>query len=576
MLTELHIENYALIDETTISFTDGLNVMTGETGAGKSLVLDCLGLVLGGKASTDVIRTGCEYALIEAVFEISDIEPIAEILSNYGLFDDGETQLILSREINIAGKSKARIDGRLVPLQALSEIGECLVNIYGQHEHQLLTRPSRHIYLLDAFAGEKLNDILLEFKKIFSAWSANGDLLFKLSQDKDKSFSRLELLKFQVDEIDSIMLEPGEDEKLESERKILSNFDKIEKAMSASYACLSDGIDENQTSVSSLLKETSSSMKQLRGIDLQIDEMCESVEAIASDLDDLSRKIRNYLEDMDPSYAHRLNEVADRLNDLSIVKKKYGGTLDAVLSYKEEAIQEIEKSDYSDENLSKLSKLYEEQSRTLVKLASSLREARLEAARKLCLEIEREMTDLSMNEAKFDVKIDDISGKTLVSGEFGEISVNNLGMDSVEFLLSANQGEPLKPLAKIASGGELSRIMLAMKCALVSSDIVSTMVFDEIDSGVGGRTATSVAIKLKNISKNRQCIVVTHLAQIACRADNHIVVSKSSLNGRTLAQVTKLGYDDKVEEIARMASGANLTDASYENARQMLLDGQNS
>jgi len=571
VLSELHIKNYVLIEEKTISFREGLNVITGETGAGKSLILDCINLALGGKASFDMVRNGCDSAYIEAIFEGPYGNDLYRMLDEVGIITSDEDILILSREISVNGRSRCRINGQTVTCNVLTQVGEYLVNIYGQHEHQVLARPTSHLSILDGFAGHEVIDVLNRYISEFDKWINILNQLKTLKSDENEYKRQQDFLSFQCEEIESANLSVGEDELLEDEKNRLSNCDKLINELQRTYGLIYDSSRGDFITATDLISEGIKSVGSVLRYDSNLSKVHELMSDSLEQLSEASSMISKYLDEMefDPQ---RLEFVEERLSIISKLKRKYGGSIADILSFAAECRSKLDQIENFDQRSTELEKQYKNLSLSLLELSNFLTEERKKVALRLENAVVKELEELCMTGVRFKVEIRPLSsGNDLLSDENGEaLKVIQTGKDDIEFMFSANIGEPLRPLAKIASGGELSRIMLGIKAALASSNVIPTMIFDEVDQGVGGRTANAVADKLVKISKGRQSIVVTHLAQIACVADYHLNVVKNNNDGKTTVEIKDLNYEEKVNEIARMMGGKELTTVTLEAAREML------
>ncbi|HHV63043.1 MAG TPA: DNA repair protein RecN [Firmicutes bacterium] len=590
MLLELHVKNFALIDELSLEFAPGLNILTGETGAGKSIIIDALGLLLGGRASSDAIRSGAEAMYAEAVFAVDEGSPAHAALLDLGIETDGGT-VIVSREVTSSGRNRCRINDRTVTVATLSSIGDYLVDIHGQHEHQSLLSPSKHLDLLDNFGGDELLALRAEVASKFHTLQALKAELSGLLQDDRDKMQRLDLLRFQVGEIGEARLKRGEEEELARERSVLANAEKLFEQCSRAYVCLNGGDGGAGDGFQGMPARdlVALALSELRGasrIDSSLGGVVELLEDAAIGIEEAALRLRSYRDDLEFN-PERLAEIEDRLALIARLKRKYGDTVDAILEYKARVEAELGEIERSGERIEELKGEIGSLEADLGRLCATLSEARGRVARALEGEVMRELEALSMPGAVF--KVDIVQRESTGGIPFGtnadagagagagvdghggrRVEVNGKGADFVEFLLSANPGEEPRPLARIASGGELSRIMLAIKAVLAVHDEIPTMVFDEIDSGVGGRAAQAVAEKLVKVSKLRQVICVTHLPQIASMADIHFHISKEVSSDRTRTRVRKLAGDEQVTEIARMLAGNNLTDITLRHAEEML------
>ncbi|GAB4389660.1 MAG: DNA repair protein RecN [Thermodesulfovibrionales bacterium] len=543
MLKELRVRNYAIIQDLAVSFHPGLNVLTGETGAGKSIVVGALGLALGQRAYTEMIKTGAESASVEAFFDISG-HPALEALGIAG--DEG---IIVRRVVSSGGKSKAYVNDTMVSVQSLSDLGASLVDIHGQHEHQSLLHGDNQMRLLDYFGG--LEAERQAVAALFSEAQALERRISDLRQDARERAQRLDLLRFQAAEIEGAAPEPGEDARLENERSILANLQRLNELLEEAYSLLYSG--EGST-----VEKLSAAVARLREMSTMDSSVAEPLAALDSALpvvEDACISLRGLREsyDLDPA---RLEGIEERLDLLKALKKKYGDSIEEVLAYGERARAETKDLERSEEVSGGLEAELAEKRRELELAAAALSRGRREAARGLAARVKEELRGLALEKAEFSASVE-------------AAPVSSSGADSVEFLFSANAGEALKPLAKVASGGELSRIMLAIKSVLRGSGDVPVLIFDEVDAGIGGRTALNVARKLKELSVGSQVICITHLPQIAAAADRHLVVEKSSAAGGVSVAVREVTGGEREVEVARMLHG-KVTEASLRHAREII------
>ncbi|MEK6673243.1 MAG: DNA repair protein RecN [Nitrospirota bacterium] len=543
MLLQLKIKDFAIIDDLTIKFRPGLNVLTGETGAGKSIVVDAFGLALGERAQTDLIRTGRNETVIEAFLDIS-AHPVLERL---GIpLDDG---IILRRNLSSAGKSRAYINDTMINVQTLLEVGETLVDIHGQHEHQSLLSTDNQRTMLDAYA--KLTELRASFEKLFHEVQSIKGILSKFRSDLRERNERIELLRFQINEIDSAALKSGEKERLIEEKAILSNLAKLNELTDLAHSLLYSG----EGSVQDKLSSAHSAIKEISVIDNSAAEVLGLIEGARPLIDDAVISLRRYKDryDVDPN---RLEEIEDRLDLIKKFEKKYGEGIDSILQFRENAEKELEGLTLSDERLQDIEKTLTAKEMQLNEEALKLSLMRKEAAERLEAEVISALRELAIEKAEFRVAV-------------RECPISPAGIDNIEFLFSANKGEPPKPLSKTASGGELSRIMLALKETFAEVDKIPVLIFDEVDAGIGGRTAESVGISLKKLSKKHQVLCITHLPQIAAMADHHIVIEKAQKQDGVSVKVKEPSQREREEEIARMLSG-KITDISVKHAKELI------
>lgn len=565
MLSALQIRDFAIIDELEISFSKGLNVLTGETGAGKSIIINAVNMILGDKASDDLIRTSAKEGVVEALFDIAGNEELGERLREKGF--ESKTSMVVKRLISRGGKSRAFINGSLANLALLSAVGEEFLNIYGQHEHQNLQRQESHIDILDEFGGLMELRSLYQgrFRRLIQVKKELGDL-----KAYDARISReRELMTFQLGEIESANLHPGEDLTLSEERGVLTNAEKLlERSRGAEHILYA-----GENSAVERLNEVLERVRELVRIDSSVSPLVQSLESTIYQMEDVAHSLRSYGQKVEVN-PERLDEVEARLDEINRLKRKYGPTMNDILSFKGKVERELRGMATSKDRAGDLESEETELEEEILSLARGLSEKRSMIARRLEGEVEKELVDLGMGKARFRVRIDR-AGRGVAkeaSGDLriGEFRLNAKGKDEVEFLISPNIGEALKPLSKIASGGELSRIMLAMKTILAEMGAGQTLIFDEVDAGIGGATAEVVGRKLHALSRRHQVLCVTHLPQIACFADTHHVVSKRTREGRTITRVKRLEGDGIADEIARMLGGVRITPRTRAHAREMI------
>lgn len=574
MLVELHIRNFALIERIDIELAPGLNVLTGETGAGKSIVVDALQLALGGRASADVVRTGQEQANIVAVFRLPDGAPALTALEKMDLLDEADGgQVILRRDVLTAGRSRARINGHPVTVAQLQEIGERLVDVHGQHDHQSLLRTATQLELLDAYGGPPLLRLRRQFSQAWTTLVRAKRELAELRQDERERARRLDMARFQLDEIDGAALQADEEERLKEEEARLAHLGRLQQETARFYDALAGGVP-GEPAAGDVLQEAAHTVAELAQIDEELQDAAGLLEGAALQAREAAAALRSYAEGLDAD-PQALETVASRLALISDLKRKYGADVAEVLSFADGLRAELDALEKSDDREAQLSRLIDELEGTCRVAATELSAARRDAADRLELAVSAELEGLHMGPGRFRVALDRqaVSDGLEVDGQMWHASAS--GIDSVQFLLSANPGEPARPLARIASGGELSRVALALKRSLIEVDEVPTLVFDEIDAGIGGETAQAVARRLAAIGRHRQVISVTHLAQIAAIADHHLHVHKADEEDRTVSSVAVLDDETRIEEIARMLAGV-LTDKAVDNARELLSLAQKS
>jgi DNA repair protein RecN (Recombination protein N) len=563
MLRELTIRNLAVLEEAKVAFSAGLNVLTGETGAGKSIVIDALLLVRGARVQADLIRTGAETASVEAVFEVPPTGPVAAILDEAG-HAPADGQLVIKRELSRSGRHRVFVNDSAATVGLLERLGDVLVEIHGQHEHQRLMEPARQLDLLDRFAG--CEEARLRLGEGWRQWDTARSELARIRDEAREGARKEELYRWELSEIDAVQLRDGEEDELRGERRRLQNAERI-------YAGLQEVMDllqEDAQAAGARLGRATSLLRDLSRFDPDVGAPIEALEGAQAYVEDAVARARA-LRDRAVLDPDRLRLVDERLDAISGIKRKYGETAAAVSAYREEiarALDRIERHDaIVEETQAEVARASEAASRQ----GRELSETRAEAAPRLERLIQRELRTLGMDHARFRVTLrrETAGAEDLASGPDGW-RLGPRGAESAEFLLSANPGEELKPLAKVVSGGELSRTMLAIKTILAASEDVPSMVFDEVDAGIGGRVADAVGHKLRQTAAGRQVLCVTHLAPIAAYAEHHLLVDKRVAKGATKTTVTALVASGQVEEIARMLGGERITDASRRHARELL------
>jgi DNA repair protein RecN (Recombination protein N) len=581
MLVELHIRNFAIIDELHLRFSPGFNVVTGETGAGKSIIVDAVALLLGGKADAEMVRAGADRAEIEGHFalppatQVQDAEEgttLASILAAEGLEGEGDV-LILAREVRREGRTVGRVNGRAVSLSLLSDIGHRLVDIHNQGDHLSLLRVREHIALLDRYAG--LGDLRARVAAEVHALRQVRRELAALRQDERERARRIDLLTYQVEEIRAARLTPGEEDALLAERTRLANAEQLLTLTGEALQALEDETGEQPGAIDRL-GEAVHALSRLARIDGDRRGDLQAAEALADSLSDLARAVRHYRDSVEYN-PERLQEVEERLNLIYNLKRKYGDSIGEIIAYGEQAARELETVTHAGERIAELEQEEEKRLRAIGKLGAELSQARRAAGERLARAIEQELNDLRMAKARFGVDItwqDDPSGAYVPeASSFRRVAFDATGLDRVEFLVSANPGEPLRPLAKVASGGETSRLMLALKAVLSAADATPTLIFDEIDVGIGGRVGAVVGRKLWGLTRptaglGHQVLCVTHLPQLAAYGDMHLKVEKRISGERTTTVVTVLNGGDRLAELAAML-GAE-TEAARRSVAEML------
>jgi len=550
MLTQIQIKNFALIDDLSIRLGNGFNVLTGETGAGKSIIIDAITTILGERASTDLIRTGANRALVEAAFDLSDNPKAREKAIELG-FDVDDGLLLISRELASGGKSQSRINGRLSTLSMLKEITSGLIDVHGQHEHQTLLAVESHLDILDQWCGKEILELRAKVEELFSVLQGLKSELERLRKDERERARMLDLYEFQRSEIEAAKLTPGEDEELAAERIRLANAEKLHELASEVYTSISgSGMESGATD---MLSAALSQLQAMAALDDSISQVLQDLETALYAAEQAQAVVRDYRDEIEFN-PDRLAEVEERLDLIRTLKRKYGDSIEEIIAYSQKVAAKIDGLAHSEERSAELNESIKQAEDELMGVARKLSDKRKAGALKFAKAVESELADLAMAGTRFDVS-------------FAETAPGSRGIDQVEFVISPNPGEPLKPLAKIASGGEISRVMLALKTVMAGADRVPTLIFDEVDTGIGGLTAQILGQKLSAVAKTAQVICVTHLPQIASRADNHLSVEKILEGERTAIRVHEVEGESRVQEIARMLGGA---EAAEEHAREML------
>ncbi len=556
MLSLLHIENIAVISQADITFDQGFNVLTGETGAGKSIVIDSIGAIMGERTSRDLIRTGATSARVSALFQNLPALPWFE---EQGMGPDENGELLIERSIQADGKNACRVNGRPLLVTQLRELGRQLVNVHGQHDGQQLLDEECHLGYLDSFGGTQ--DVLEAFSTAYAQVRELRRERDKLQMDDGEKARRMDTLIYQIEELEKAELREGEDEELSQRREVLRNAERLTDAVDGAWQALTGG--EDGEGAVSLLMEAGNRLAQGGRYSEGLRELSEKAEQLRCDADDLAELVRDLRGTLD-FYPGELDEIEERLDRLYRLKKKYGGTVAEMLAYLDRCREELDAIQFSEDRINRLDKELEKALARAVKAGGELSARRHKAAQELAKRIQSELTQLDMPKVRFQVEF---APKDAPDG------MDATGMDTVRFLMSANLGEALKPINRIASGGELSRIMLALKNVLAETEQVSTLIFDEVDTGVSGRAAVKVARKLFEVSKGRQVLCVTHLPQIAAMGDVHFSVEKGEADGRTFTRVERLDRPRRREELARL-SGGQATAVMLEGAEELLATAQ--
>jgi DNA repair protein RecN (Recombination protein N) len=552
MLSELSITNFAIIESLSISFEKGLTVLTGETGAGKSIIIDAIHLLVGGRGSSDFVRHGEDRAEIEGLFLLENASTVYDKAQELGIKIEDD-MVVLRREITKSGKSVCRINGKLVTIAILREMGGSLVDIHGQHEHQELMDETKHLSLLDQFGSKQITKSLSEYEQIYAKYEQAIRKLKSLNDNEQQMAQRVDLYQFQLNEIVQAQLQLDEDEKLMDEKKQLSNFERIFESVQTSYNALKDeqkGLDW----ISLVMGE----METVAELNSEYKDMAEAVSNSYYMLEEVAGSLRSQLDNLEYD-PQRINEIEARLNEINGLKRKYGQTISGILEYGAKIEEELETLLNKETHIDQLKKEISSLKKDLIIEGNELTSLRKRLAGELTDAIHNELKQLYMQKTIFEAKIN--SGETFISKS---------GMDEIEFYLSTNPGEPLKPLSKIASGGELSRIMLALKSIFSKHQEITSIIFDEVDTGVSGRVAQAIAEKIHKVSTDSQVLCISHLPQVAAMADTHLYIEKETQDGRTKTKVKDLDHEGKIKEIGRMISGVEITDITKKHAQELL------
>ncbi|WP_334351866.1 DNA repair protein RecN [Companilactobacillus sp. HBUAS56257] len=553
MLKKLIINNFAIINKLQIDFKSGMTALTGETGAGKSIIIDALGLLVGSRSSIDFIRTGQEQLNVQGLFEVKSSSPIFAILTEYGINCD-DNQIIIKREINRKGRNVCRINNELVKTNVLRQVGKYLVEIHGQNQQQELLDEDNHINILDRFADDKFQNDLLTYSKLFATYQAKKNRLRTIQKNSQNLVQRIDMLKFQIEDIDSAKISAGEDDRLEDEKNQLSNFEKISSALQESYR----GLSENNVGVVDALGNVRDQLEEIMDFDKSYQELYDSVNGAYYQLQDNAATIADAIENLDFD-ENRLDNIQKRLITLDNLKKKYGPTLDEVIEFGQNAHDELSKIDIDDDTEQKLEAEIAAEQKELLNLGKELSKARHQTATNLEKSINRQLKDLYMPNARFSVAFksldDDMSSK---------------GIDQIQFNLKTNVGEDYKPLVKVASGGELSRVILAFEAIIAEKMNVETIVFDEIDTGVSGRVAQAIGDKIYKVSQFLQVLCITHLPQVAAMSDIQFEIKKETVKDKTETKVSLLNDLQRIEAISLMLAGTKVTDLTRKHAQELL------
>ena len=565
MLKTLLIKDYALIENIEVEFGKGLNIITGETGAGKSILIDAMGLLLGERASTEVVRRGSEKSIVEGVFETSANKKLEQLLSANEI--ECNSELIVRREVSLKGTNRCFLNDTPVTLNLIKEVGDLLVDLHGQHEHQSLLRAETHIEMLDDFAN--LEKQLQEFREVSKQLSVQSKERKELLQKESLLKEKRELFEYQIKEIDAISPQEGEEEKLSDELKILENSERLLSLTNEIY----NAVYENEQSVQDQIADVKNKIIELAKIDKSFEENLKEIESVVASLADISSSMRSYKDriDIDPKHLEVMRE---RLGTLNLLKKKYGGSIASVITHRKNIGDEFELAENFSQKIAQLEKQINELRKSCGTLAKKLSLERKNISKKIKKEIEDSLKYLGISDSVFEVKIineissDNSENFIIVDGK--NYKFNEYGYDNIEFFISTNAGEDPKPLVKVASGGEISRIMLGLKSILAKSDKLPILIFDEIDTGVSGRIAQKVGQVLKSLASFHQIIAITHLPQIAGLSDLHFAVEKKKAGDRVVSSIVILKGEERVKEVAKLMSGEKVTEAALNGARELM------
>lgn len=563
MIKTLEIKDYALIDRINVEFGKGLNVITGETGAGKSILIDAMGLLLGERASTEVVRKDAGKSIVEGIFDVEENKKVKKLLNENDI--DHNPELILRREISVKGTNRCFVNDTPVPLSLIKDLGNLLVDLHGQHEHQSLLRTETHIDFLDEFGDYA--DLLNSYRLCYDELINTKNELESLKERESTLKEKREIYSFQIKEIDSISPVNEEDEKLGEELMILENSEKLAGLTSETYSLLY----EDEKSVHELIVKVKNDLTRLAEIDKSFNESTNEAETILALVNDISSFIRSYKSNVDFKPEH-IDDIRERLGAISLLKKKYGGSIKSILEHRKSIGDKFDLADNISEKINYLQNGLLEQRKKAGILAFSISRKRIEASEKVKQGVEKYLMELGISQPNFQTKIINEAGEESNHLTFKNksFSCSARGVDKVEFFISTNSGEHPKPLAKVASGGEISRIMLSLKSTLAKNDKLPLLIFDEIDAGISGRIAQKVGNLLKELAAFHQIITITHLPQIASLTDHHYVVNKFTKDGRTVSSITKLADEEKVKEVAKLMSGEKLTKASIKGAQELM------
>ncbi|MCL0081554.1 DNA repair protein RecN [Peptococcaceae bacterium] len=556
MLRSLYIKNFALIDDIILEFEPGLNILTGETGAGKSILLDAVQVALGGRASAEYIRAGTDKAIVQVAFQ-PETSDVIKNLEDLGIEISGEEVLVLSREISRNGRNWCRVNGQVVTLSGYRQAGSGLVDLHGQHQQQSLLHLERYLDLLDSYGGEQVIQQRSKVEKHYHQWQKAQTKLQQMQSNDQDLARQIDVIKFQVQEIENAQLTAGEDQQLINERKLLANAEKISALANTVYQNLYDGANQQKPAATELIDAGVNALRELAGYDQKLIPLLKSLEETLYVVEDTAREVAQFIDGVEYD-AQRLDYIEKRIDEINHLKRKYGDSVAEILRYHQNMLEQLTEITGGTEQLSELQQKLVEYRQLWEQEAQVLSSLRHDLAVKIQKGISQELKDLEMGKVKFEIVLEILDKPTAK------------GIDSIQFLISTNPGEPLKSLHKIASGGELSRFMLAMKSLLAGTDKIATLIFDELDTGVGGRALYAVGQKMSQISKYCQVITVTHAPQVASFADNHFLIKKEVVQNKTYTKIFNLDDQGRLNELARMLGGKEATGVALEHAASMI------
>lgn len=558
LLQELMIKNFAIIQNLSLHFQEGMTVLTGETGAGKSIIIDAVGLLAGGRGSSEFVRHGEKKCVLEAMFTLEQNDEAKNILETYGIESEEDT-VIIQREIYASGRTVCRVNGRLVTIASLREISSFLVDIHGQNEHQELMRPERHLSLLDMFGTKSVIDHYKKYTESYRQYKQIKKEYDEWQHNEQELAQRIDMLQFQTEEIESAQLKKDEEETLTEEKNRLVNYQRVMKSLSISYATLQDSEVGNALDA---VGQAMEAMGDIEELDSEYKRLSEIITNSYFQLQEAASDVFSQMDDL--AYdENRLNEIEERLDFIHQLKRKYGSSIEAIGEYQSRALEELEKIQDREGQINKLSSKMEQLAKKVMENGRSLSEKRKENAEKLEQAIHEQLKELYMEKVIFDVRFKKEPAQLDLE------DANETGLDRVEFYVATNPGEPLKPLAKVASGGELSRMMLAMKTIFSKNQGITSIIFDEVDTGVSGRVAQAIAEKIHSVAEHSQVLCITHLPQVAAMSDNHFYIAKDIVEERTTTRVSILEEKEKIEEVARMLAGTEITQLTIETAKEL-------